>query len=126
METRKPASFPPALALVATILVASIAHSFAQSAPREPRKPTNRNADRGGRGGPPDLVFQALDADRDGALSKTEIQSAAAILKTLDKNNDGKLTQDELAGDRGRGKGKGGGKGRRDKPRRDRPQPSDK
>jgi Ca2+-binding EF-hand superfamily protein len=38
----------------------------------------------------------ALDADHDGAVSASEIKRAAAALVTLDKNNDGKLTLDEL------------------------------
>jgi Ca2+-binding EF-hand superfamily protein len=43
----------------------------------------------------------ALDADADGILSATEIASAPAALLTLDKNNDGQLTPDELYGGRG-------------------------
>jgi len=38
----------------------------------------------------------ALDADRDGELSAEEIEGAAAALKKLDKNDDGKLDRDEL------------------------------
>lgn len=41
-------------------------------------------------------VLAALDADHDGEISAKEIENAAAALKTLDKNGDGKLTVDEI------------------------------
>ena len=41
-------------------------------------------------------VVAALDANHDGVIDADEIANAAAALKTLDKNSDGKLTQDEL------------------------------
>ena len=44
-------------------------------------------------------VLAALDTDHDGEISASEIQNAAAALKTLDRNGDGKLTQDELLPD---------------------------
>jgi Ca2+-binding EF-hand superfamily protein len=44
-------------------------------------------------------VLAVLDVDHDGEVSASEIQNAAAALKTLDKNGDGKLTQDELLPD---------------------------
>lgn len=48
-------------------------------------------------GGPPPFpLLQALDKDHDGTLSAKEIAGAAAALKTLDKNRDGKLTRDEM------------------------------
>ena len=49
-------------------------------------------------GGPrpvPPLVA-ALDANHDGVIDADEIANAAAALKKLDKNGDGKLTPDEL------------------------------
>ncbi len=69
----------------------------------------------------PDPLFAVLDTDRDGALSTAELRNAAAVLKQLDKNNDGRLTRDELgAGGQERGKGgkgkegkRGGGKGKK-------------
>ncbi len=45
---------------------------------------------------PPPPVMQALDANHDGVIDAYEIANAPAALKTLDKNGDGKLTQDEL------------------------------
>ena len=69
--------------------------------------------ERGRRGRrPPHPVLLALDADRDGEISAAEIEKAAAALKALDGNEDGKLTRDELRppmrGPEGRGSGYGG------------------
>jgi Ca2+-binding EF-hand superfamily protein len=41
-------------------------------------------------------AFQALDADHDGTISASELANATAALKGLDKNGDGKLTDDEV------------------------------
>lgn len=48
----------------------------------------------GGPGGHPLLML--LDTDRNGELSSEEIAAAADALRKLDRNNDGKLTLDEL------------------------------
>jgi hypothetical protein len=45
---------------------------------------------------PPSPLFIALDVNHDGVIDADEIANASAELKTLDKNGDGKLTQDEL------------------------------
>ncbi|NQV25109.1 MAG: EF-hand domain-containing protein [Rhodopirellula sp.] len=78
----------------------------------------------GGRGGergfgpPPNPVMMALDADGDHVISAEEIKNASKALASLDKNKDGKLTQDELRPDfGGRGPGPGGFDG--PPPRRD-------
>jgi Ca2+-binding EF-hand superfamily protein len=44
-------------------------------------------------------VLAALDADHNGEISASEIQNATAALKGLDKNGDGRLTQDEILPD---------------------------
>jgi Ca2+-binding EF-hand superfamily protein len=44
-------------------------------------------------------VLAALDTDHNGEISETEMQNAAAVLKTLDKNGDGRLTDDEVTPD---------------------------
>lgn len=49
-----------------------------------------------GFGPPPNPVMEALDTDGDHERSAQEIEAAAASLKKLDKNSDGKLTHDEL------------------------------
>jgi EF hand len=58
------------------------------------------------RPGPP--IMAALDTDRDGELSPEEIRNAAAALKSLDHNNDGRLDRSELAPDGGRPEGPDG------------------
>jgi Ca2+-binding EF-hand superfamily protein len=44
-------------------------------------------------------VLAAMDTDHDAVLSASEIANAAAALKTLDKNGDGQLTDDEVSPD---------------------------
>lgn len=65
---------------------------------------------RGGRGGPPEgapdggfrppppPIIAALDVDRDHVLSAEEIKNAPEELSTLDRNKDGKLSEDEFMG----------------------------
>jgi Ca2+-binding EF-hand superfamily protein len=56
-------------------------------------------------------ILNTLDVDQSGSLSAAEIANAPAQLRKLDKNGDGKLTQDEAGMQMGRG-GPGGGRGR--------------
>lgn len=64
-------------------------------------------------------AFEALDADHDGVISSSELANAATALKSLDKNGDGKLSEDEVRpqmpgrgrGDGARGEGGRGGQG---------------
>ena len=70
---------------------------------------------RGGQGGPGGFlrmfpVMTALDSDGNGEISSEEIKGAVAALKKLDKNKDGKLTEDELRPNSG---GRGGASGQR-------------
>jgi Ca2+-binding EF-hand superfamily protein len=44
-------------------------------------------------------VLAALDADHNGEISAAEMRNAPAMLRTLDANNDGKLTVDEILPD---------------------------
>jgi Ca2+-binding EF-hand superfamily protein len=61
----------------------------------------------GGRPVPP--VMSAIDTDNNGEVSAKEIENASKALATLDKNKDGKLTEDELRPEMGRGgEGRGG------------------
>ena len=83
------------------VIVAALAF-VADSAKSQPAEGRGRFEGRGGFGGfppepPPGIVIMAaLDADKDGALSASEIANAAAALKKLDKNGDGKVSQDEI------------------------------
>jgi hypothetical protein len=60
-----------------------------------------RNSDRGRQPGPPppppaDPIVELFDMDGDGVISKREIANAVAVLKKLDRDNDGELTREEL------------------------------
>lgn len=74
----------------------------AATATAAPSAGPGREGGRGGgregmRGGPMrDPVTAALDADGDGTLSAAEIDNAPAALRKLDKNADGRITEDEI------------------------------
>ena len=71
-------------------------------------------------------LMEVLDADHDGVISAAEIKNATAVLITLDKDKDGKLSEEEIRpigrgpnaggpggpGGEGRGPGGPGGEGR--------------
>jgi len=101
-----------------TLTLAMSASAFAQP-PQEGRRPEGGPGfGQGGRGRFPNPVLEAIDKDKNGELSPEEIEGAVAALKTLDKNNDGKLEQSELRpnmegmGREGMGRGFGGPEGR--------------
>jgi EF hand len=88
-----------AIALAVLALGASAFVASAQDNNTPP--PGGGPDDQGGHGGmmghrPPSPLMMALDANHDGVIDAAEIANAPAALKTLDKNGDGKLTQDEL------------------------------
>jgi EF hand domain-containing protein len=92
--------------------------SFAQDAPDRPRREGPPPGGAPGPGPGPRFaipLMQALDANHDGVIDEKEIANASAALKSLDKNNDGKLTPEELRppmgnrrpdGPRGEGEGR--------------------
>ena len=81
--------------------------------------PEGRRGERGpdGPGGPgepgrppmPNPLVAALDKNGDREISAEELQAATASLLTLDKNSDGKLTDDEMRPPRPEGAGRGDG-----------------
>jgi uncharacterized protein (DUF2141 family) len=68
----------------------SVSTALAQGQPGRPG-----GSPRGGRP-PMPPIMAALDTNRDSVIDSNEIANAAAALKTLDKNGDGKLSSDEL------------------------------
>jgi len=56
-------------------------------------------------------IIVVLDVNKDGEISKEEMENATAALQKLDKDKNGKLTEDELRPDFGRRGGPGGGPG---------------
>ena len=79
------------------------------------RERGSQSGGRGGQGGPGGFmrmfpVMSALDSEGNGEISPEEIKGAVAALKKLDKNKDGKLTEDELRPNFG---GRGGASGQR-------------
>jgi hypothetical protein len=129
---------------VATTTIVALAMTVVAQSPDDTRDP-GPDGGRAGRreGGPPPRDGEgrrparpprpplevALDADDDGEISASEIENAAAALKKLDKNGDGKLSADEFrpprpprdggpdAGQRpGERRGPPGDAGRRDNP----------
>jgi len=96
------------VALAVATMFATAEHSLAMQPPDQPRRGSfaqGRPArgpelpqvpgNAGGRR-PGNPLVLALDTDGDGVLSAAEIAAAAAALKTLDRNGDGKLSRDEL------------------------------
>jgi hypothetical protein len=77
----------------------------------QPPERPGRPPDRDGAPPPPNPVVEALDTDHDGVLSADEIRAASESLKKLDRNGDGKLTEDELHPQRGPGRPPGHGAG---------------
>lgn len=58
-------------------------------------------------------VFSVLDKNKDGEISAEEIENASAALKTLDRDGNGKLTEDELRPNFGGGEARGASRNRR-------------
>lgn len=91
-------------ALTADEIKAAAAAQPQPTANRPAGGPEGRRGEGGREGGPPvDVLFGALDQDRDGALSADEVAAAPASLRKLDTNGDGTLSLNELFGGRGRG-----------------------
>ena len=89
-----------ALALAATTLNTKAQDEGGAPPPPPDGPPPNEAGPQGGPGGehrrPKPPLEIALDANKDGVIDADEIANASTALKILDKNGDGKLTQDEL------------------------------
>jgi hypothetical protein len=89
------------LALLALSASALIVNAQDAGGPPDGDRPPHQGPGGGpggmnGRRPPPSPLMEALDANHDGIIDADEIANASAALKKLDKNGDGKLTQDEL------------------------------
>ena len=89
------------LIAIAVFSVLSIAVVSAEEPDRRKGKGRGEEPGRPLGGGRGDMmkhmpVLVVLDADKDGKISAEEIANAPAALKTLDKNDDGILTAEEL------------------------------
>src|SRR5436190_6009196 len=86
------------------VLDAAELRKLTEDQAKAPVAPPVQRGGRGGPGGPGgpggfgglDLASTALDTDHNGEISAEEIANAATSLKTLDKNNDGSITEDEV------------------------------
>jgi hypothetical protein len=97
------------LLLTVIALGASAGMAIAQdNNPPPPGPPPGEGGDRPRRVPP---LMEALDANKDGVIDEKEIANASAALKSLDKNQDGKLTMDEIHPPRPGGPGGPGGAG---------------
>lgn len=84
-----------------SLALAVVATALAQP-PEGPGGPEGRS------GPPPNPVIDVLDSDHDHVISADELKKASETLAKLDKNKDGKLTEDEFrpmrrGGEGGRG-----------------------
>jgi EF hand len=90
------------IAIALAVLALGVAAFVAGAQDNNTPPPGGRPDGQGGPGGmmgrrpPPNLLMMALDVNHDGVIDADEIANAPTALKTLDKNGDGKLTQDEL------------------------------
>jgi len=110
---------------VLALLTAAVSFSALAQPPRDARPdgPPPEGGRPDGPMPPPNPVMMALDKDGNRELSEEEINNAVTALKTLDRNNDGRLSDDEIRPPRPEGPPRGPGReGRFDgPPRGDRP-----
>ncbi len=86
--------------LPATIAVGQFLDTPRNNAAGEPppaAQPTDDGAQPRGPGGPPNVMFSAIDADGDGTITKRELGRAVAQLRKLDVNKDGNITFAEVS-----------------------------
>lgn len=86
--------------MLSIVAVTCVATAIAQSPGGRGGPVQGRGSERPGGpvrdGRPPIPVIEVLDSDHNGTLSADELRNATTSLLTLDKNKDGKLTEDEI------------------------------
>lgn len=97
---------PSRISLLARLLVAALAVGAISCSAQE-RRP---EGERGREGGMARMnpFFAALDTNSDGVIDSTELAKAADSLKKLDRNGDGKISEDEARPAFGGPGGRGG------------------
>ena len=86
-----------ALAGAMTLAVSAQNAPGPEGAPAHDGPPSGDHGPAGRHHRPPSPLVAALDANHDGVIDASELAAAAAVLKKLDINGDGKLTHDEIA-----------------------------
>ena len=83
------------VAITLTALLASLAVQAQERRSDGERRP---EGERGREGGNPRVnpLFAALDTNGDGVIDAKEMENAPAALKKLDRNGDGRITEDEV------------------------------
>jgi hypothetical protein len=79
-------------AIIALVALASASTLLAQTTDGSGKRGPHRGGPRGGG----HAIVLALDADKDGEISATELANAKTALAALDKNGDGNVTMDEM------------------------------
>ncbi|MCA9076055.1 MAG: hypothetical protein KDA93_13590 [Planctomycetaceae bacterium] len=94
-----------ALMAMCLLIVAAVSAGPSDGPPDRPEgaRPPRERGPRGPEGEgprgfrpPPNPFMEALDLDKDGEISAEEIENAVVALKSMDENEDGKLSHDEV------------------------------
>ncbi|NNC90340.1 MAG: hypothetical protein HKN82_17945 [Akkermansiaceae bacterium] len=79
---------------MAGVMAALAAPALAQDRPDRPRRDARPGAGEDER---PRTLMAALDRNRDGSLDQNEIDMAVVVLRRMDRDQDGKVTSEEVA-----------------------------
>jgi hypothetical protein len=81
---------------ILAVLALGVAATIAGAQDSQPPMQQGQGGPGKGHRPPPNPICQALDVNHDHVIDADEIANAPAALKALDKNGDGKLTEDEI------------------------------